>query len=92
MGQNVMLGAQLAPLNRELADYFPVDEGVFVVQVMEGTPASQAGLQGGDIIIAIAEEKVTSLSELRFGLDAFEGPIQIKVIRKGDPVEVWIRR
>ncbi|MBT8398806.1 MAG: PDZ domain-containing protein [Gemmatimonadetes bacterium] len=92
VGQSVMLGAQLAPLNPELAEYFPVDEGVFVVQVMEGTPASEAGLQGGDIIIAIAEEEVTTLSELRFGLSAFEGPLQIKVIRKGNPVDIWIRR
>ena len=92
MGQSFLLGAQLAPLNPELAEYFPVDEGVFVVQVVEGTPASEAGLQGGDIIIAIAEEEVTSLSDFRFGLGAFEGPIQIRVIRKGEPVEIGIRR
>ncbi len=92
VGQNVILGAYLAPLNQGLAQMASVDEGVFVVGVMEGTPAFEAGLQGGDVIIAIAEEEVTSLSEFRFGLGAFEGPIQIRVIRKGDPVEVWIRR
>jgi hypothetical protein len=92
VGQNIMLGAQLAPLNPELAEYFPVDEGVFVIQVMEGTPAFDAGLQGGDIIISVAGEEVISLSDLRFGLGVFDGPLRIQVIRKGEPVEVLIRR
>jgi len=92
MGQDYMLGAQLAPLNPQLAEYFPVDEGVFVVQVMEGTPASEAGLQGGDIIVRVAGEEVTSLSDFRSSLGVFEGPLRIQVIRKGDPVEILIRR
>ncbi len=92
MGQTIMMGAQLAPLNPQLAEYFPVDEGVFVIEVMEGTLAFDAGLQGGDIIITIAGEEVTSLSDLRFGLGTLEGPLRIRVIRKGDPVEIVIRR
>jgi len=92
VGQNIMLGAQLAPLNPELAEYFPVDEGVFVIQVLEGTPAFDAGLQGGDIIISVAGEEVISLTDLRFGLGVFEGPLRIQVIRKGEPVEILIRR
>jgi C-terminal processing protease CtpA/Prc len=92
VGQNIMLGAQLAPLNPELAEYFPVDEGVFVIQVLEGTPAFDAGLQGGDIIISVAGEEVISLTDLRFGLEVFEGPLLIQVIRKGEPVEILIRR
>ena len=92
LGQNIMLGAQVAPLNPELAEYFPVDEGVFVIEVMEGTPAFDAGLRGGDIIISVAGEEVFSLSDLRFGLGVFERPLQIQVIRKGEPVEIRIRR
>jgi hypothetical protein len=92
VGQSFFLGAQIAPLNPQLAEYFPVDEGVFVVQVVEGSPAAKAGLQGGDIIVNVAGEDVNSLSDLRFSLSAFEGPIQIRVIRKGDPVQIVIRR
>jgi len=92
VGQSMMLGALLAPLNPDLAEYFPVDEGVIVVQVTEGTPASEAGLQGGDIIVTMAGEEVTSLSDIRFGLSAFEGPLRILVIRKGNPVEIRIRK
>ena len=92
MGQNFMLGAQLAPLSPELAEYFPVDEGVFVVQVVEGTPAADARIQAGDIIVRVGGEEITSLADLRIGLTAFEGPLRIRVIRKGEPVEIIIRR
>jgi S1-C subfamily serine protease len=92
MGQTYILGAQLAPLNPQLAEYFPVERGVFVVQVLEGTPAFEAGLRGGDIIVNAGGEEVASLSDLRFGIGASEGPLRIQVIRKGNPVEILIRR
>jgi C-terminal processing protease CtpA/Prc len=92
VGQSFFLGAQMAPLNPELAAYFPVEEGVIVLEVVEGSPASEAGLQGGDIIVTVAGEEVSSLADLRFGLSAFQGPIQIRVIRKGEPVQIMIRR
>ncbi len=92
LGQNIMLGAQLAPLNAQLAEYFPVDEGVFVVEVMKGTPASDAGLQGGDIIVRVAGDEVTSLSDFRSSLGVIERPFRIQVIRKGDRVEILIQK
>jgi hypothetical protein len=91
MGQSFIMGAQVAPLNSDLAQYFPVDQGVFVVQVVDGTPAAEAGLQGGDIIVGVDEEEVTSLSELRFGLAANPGPWTIHVVRKSGSVEIVIK-
>jgi len=92
MGQNFILGAQLMALTPDLAQYFPTDEGVFVVQVVEGTPASEAGLQGGDIIVTIGGDEVASLSDLRFVLGTNPGPYKIRVVRKDGPVELLIRR
>lgn len=92
MGQNFIMGAQLMALTPDLAQYFATDEGIFVVQVVEGTPASEAGLQGGDIIVTIGGEDVTSLSDLRFGLGAAPGPYKLRVVRKDGPVEILIRR
>lgn len=92
VGQSVMLGAQLAPLNPDLAAVFSVPEGVFVIQVPEGTPAWDAGLQGGDVIVRIGDETVASLSDLRFGLGAGSGPLRMRVIRKGQPLEIVVRR
>jgi hypothetical protein len=92
VGQSVMLGAHLAPMNPDLASVFSVPEGVFVIQVPEGTPAADAGLVGGDIIVRIGDEKVVSLADLRFGLASRKTPIRIEVIRRGRPVEVVVRR
>jgi hypothetical protein len=91
-GQTVVYGAQLTPLNPQLAEYFSVENGVMVIDVFEDTPAWDAGLQGGDIIVSVAGEDVETLSDLRFGLSVFEGTLRIGVIRKGQPVEVQIRR
>jgi C-terminal processing protease CtpA/Prc len=91
-GQTVVYGAQLAPLNPQLAAYFSVENGVMVIDVLEGTPAADAGLQGGDIIVSVEGEEVETLSDLRFNLTAFQGTLIIGVIRKGEPVEVQIRR
>jgi hypothetical protein len=91
-GQTVVYGAQLAVLNPQLAEYFSVDHGVMVIEVLEGTPASDAGLQGGDIIVSLEGEEVATLSDFRFGLAAFQGPLRVGVVRKGQPVELQIRR
>lgn len=91
-GQSAMLGAHLAPLNPDLAALFSVPEGVFVIQVPEGTPAADAGLLGGDIIVRIGDEKVASLTDLRFGLGVRGQTLRMQVIRRGQPVQILVRR
>lgn len=90
-GQSFVAGAQLQPLNEDLASYFQVDEGVLVMEVLEGTPASQAGLLAGDVIIRVGGEQVSSLKDLRFGVGYLERPLRLQVIRKGEPVQILIR-
>lgn len=45
-----------------------VNEGVAVLEVVDNSPASKAGLKKGDIIVKIGEAKVTSIAELRYEL------------------------
>ena len=76
------LGIGGATVNAELARVFrlPVDAGVLVEVVGDGTPAARAGLKagtdstvvagegytlGGDLIVAVAGKRVSSLEELR---------------------------
>ncbi len=92
VGQSFVAGAQLTRLNPALAEYFQVERGVLVTEVIEGTPAYDAGLQGGDVIVRVGREDVSSLEELRFYIGYLDGPIRLRVVRKGDPVQVTIRR
>jgi C-terminal processing protease CtpA/Prc len=90
VGQSFVAGAQLTPLNPALGEYFKVDQGVLVTEVLEGTPADNAGLQAGDVIVRVGSEEVASLEDLRFAVAYLDRPLRFRVIRKGNPVEIVI--
>lgn len=92
VGQSFVAGAQLTPLNSSLAEYFHVDEGVLVTEVLEGTPAAQAGLQSGDVITRVGSETISSLDDLRFALGYLDRPLRIRLVRKGSPRELVIEK
>lgn len=45
-----------------------VQEGVAIIEVVSSSPAAKAGLQKGDIIVKINDEKITSVAKLRYEL------------------------
>jgi hypothetical protein len=90
-GQSFVAGAQLQPLNPDLAGYFHVEDGLLVTEVLEGTPAFEAGLVAGDVITRVGGERVASLNDLRFGVGYLERPLRLQIIRKGEPMEILIR-
>jgi len=90
-GQSFVAGAQLQPLNPDLASYFHVEEGLLVTEVLEGTPAFEAGLLAGDVITRVGGQRVASLNDLRFGIGYLDRPLRLQIIRKGDPMDILIR-
>jgi serine protease Do len=64
------LGIVPAPLTRDIADAFEVEEGsgVLINQVLEGTPAAEAGLQNGDIITDLNGEPVSDVQKFRLSV------------------------
>ncbi len=93
-GHRTVGGAELTPLNPELARYFGTDQGLLVVQVIEGTPAGRAGLQGGDVIREVNGERVSEVEAFRRALD--QGyrtpPVPITVIRDRNRVVLRFER
>jgi S1-C subfamily serine protease len=58
-------GAEFTPLNTDLCDVLGVKpEGVFVTSVIHGSPARNAGLRGGDIILQADSIKVANPPDL----------------------------
>ena len=61
------LGLALAPVSKELAERFDLEEdvaGLVVTSVDSESNASEKGLQPGDVIVEINQEKVTSIGDV----------------------------
>lgn len=60
------LGVELLDLTPELREHFaaPRDQGVLVARVVAGSPAAKAGLEVGDVVVAVGEQKVHDSWEL----------------------------
>ena len=61
-----VLGAGLMPISAALAERLnhPQDRGVFVSQVISGSPAADAGLHAGDIILKVGGRRVWAPGQL----------------------------
>ncbi|MCM8750603.1 trypsin-like peptidase domain-containing protein [Thermomicrobiaceae bacterium CFH 74404] len=79
------LGISGVTVTRALVVRFnlPVDRGVLVVSVAPGSPAEQAGLTPGDIIVRFGGQEVTRVSDLEQALRQHQ---------PGDQVEIVINR
>lgn len=71
-------GAEMAPLNEDLADLVGLRRGVFVVKVNPGTPAEKSGLRGGDVITAVGDSSVDDVSQLRRAINAEQRRIRAR--------------
>ena len=82
---NRYLGAELEPVEGQLAEYFGVEEGVLVRSVELDTPGKRAGLQAGDVITAVDGKSIDSPSELRQKMQQADPDkeVEMAVMRKG---------
>lgn len=78
-----LLGVQVEEVTPKLGHYFGVDSGLLVLGVREDSPAQQAGIEEGDVIVAAAGAPVADLSDLREALSEKED---------GDKVDVTVMR
>ena len=90
----IYLGVHLWELDENLAPYFHVkpDEGVLVLEVEEDSPAEEADLKPGDVILNIDGEKVTDSDDVREILADYEenDQIEITIIRQGKTKKVTV--
>lgn len=81
------LGFTAQDLTPELAEAFGIDRrnGVVVARVQEDSPADKAGMQAGDVIIAVNEDPVEDSTDVRnmIGLIRVGTEIDIDIVRDG---------
>lgn len=64
--QRGWLGVQIQPVTKDIADSIGLNEtkGALVAEPQEDGPAKKAGIQAGDVIVAVDDKKVDSPKEL----------------------------
>ncbi|NOX36543.1 MAG: PDZ domain-containing protein [Calditrichaeota bacterium] len=75
------LGVKLQTLNPALRKFFgaPEDQGVLIAEVHEDSPAAEAGLQVGDVILKMDRKIIRSIRDVYRVLDFFEPGDEITV-------------
>jgi len=89
------LGVSVQELDAQLLRHFKLDRqrGVLVVGVAENSPAGQAGLKRGDIIIAIDDHEVKGKSDFRGRMASYtvSSSIRFSILRDGKVLEHRVR-
>ena len=87
------LGIIMQPLTTQLAAYFGLEDrlGALISMVMEDTPAQQAGLQAGDVVLAIGDHEVASPRDVQRNVRSIDGQsMTIRLMRKGEQIEIIV--
>ncbi|MBM4200936.1 MAG: Do family serine endopeptidase [Gammaproteobacteria bacterium] len=81
------LGVSVQDLNPELARSFGLKRsaGAVIAQIVPGSPAATAGLQVGDVVVAVNGKSVANASSLRsaIGLTPPGQEIELEIVRNG---------
>lgn len=82
------LGVVIQNMTSELAAAFDLDEhqrGVLITQVQEGSAAEKAGIEAGDLVIALDGKRLDSSSQLRneVGARKIGDSLKLTVLREG---------
>ena len=87
-----MLGISVQDLTPALADAFGIDveEGVVIAQVTPNSAAEEAGLQVGDVIVAIDGQPVRHAAHIRnrIGLLRVGEAVELTVLRNGKRMQI----
>lgn len=79
------LGVSIREINSELAKQYNMEEGLYVVQVVEFSPAEKAGIQAGDIIVKFDGKDIKTFDELKEIRDSKSAGdiVEVGVVRNG---------
>jgi len=91
------LGVALAPITPDAREQLnlPRDtKGAVIAQVQPGSPAEQAGIQPGDVIIGVGSKSVASADEaakaIRAAASGSDHALALRIVRHGEPAFVAV--
>jgi S1-C subfamily serine protease len=86
-------GMEFTALNNDICELLGIKpEGVFVTNVVQGTPARLAGLRGGDVLLHADDLKLeTPLDLVEAITEADDRTLRLRIIRKGKSQTLTLR-
>ena len=95
-GQQPGIGLALAPLTPDVRQQLDLPDGAkgaVVAQVRPGSPAEQAGLQSGDVVLGVGQKTVSSPHEAAEPIRSASRsgqPLALRILRDGQPAYVAV--
>ena len=68
-----------------------VTEGVVIIDIEKNSPAEEAGLKKGDVVIKVNEHKVSDIAEFRYRLYSYNPDEVIDIVVKRDGKEETLK-
>jgi serine protease Do len=90
------LGVSLSPITPQLRQQLDLGDGqrgVVITQIQQGSPADQAGLQAGDVIVGVGEKNVANTGEAAHAIrDSLKQnqAVALRIVRNGEPIFVAV--
>ena len=86
------IGIAMEELNSEMKKYFNAESGVLVREVFLANPADKAGIEPGDVIVAVDGLEVKTPKELQSRIFSKQqgSEVLIKLIREGKKLDVTV--
>lgn len=82
-GESGYMGISMQEITDQIIQMYNMPQGVFVYSVEEGSPAQQAGIKQGDIIVKFDGQRITSSADLKNALQYYGA---------GDTATVTVKR
>jgi len=79
------LGIEVQNVNVQIARQlgYKADEGVVITQVYPGSPASEAGIESGDLILRVNKQNVNSVDEFEEAINKIDSDKVILLVKNG---------
>jgi Do/DeqQ family serine protease len=90
------IGVGIQDITPDLRDAFDLTKGQFgvlVTNVIEGSPAADAGIKSGDIIIEADGKTTSSTAQLRsrIGIKEIGDKVRLTILRNGDSLQLTVK-
>jgi len=87
------IGLVVDEITEQLQDRWGISGGVLVAEVLEDSPAAEAGIRSGDVITLIAGSPITSVESYERATEQLESgkSVPVRLIRRGAPLFIGLR-